>query len=154
MERSGHAQNVAIDAGRIDRNKLVEIKIPFKAPYYSSSPGYERFYGEVNIEGNFYTYVERMVTNDTIFLLCLPDTEKTKLQKAKTSLTVDGLSLLEKGDHKNQKSLSKKPSADYEAFHFRQPEYRRVHAVETINHLYTSSLAIGVEMPLIKPPGC
>ena len=75
-----------IDKGEYESEQLVEIKIPLRVPYYSSSAGYERYYGEVNLKGNHYNYVQRKIYNDTVFLLCLPDYTKNKLVKAKTIL--------------------------------------------------------------------
>jgi len=75
-----------IDKGDYENSQLIEIKVPLRAPYYSSSAAYERYYGEVTIDGRNYNYVERKVFGDTVYLLCLPDYTKNKLQKAKKDL--------------------------------------------------------------------
>lgn len=76
----------SIDEGRYENYQLVEIKVPLRTPYYSSSAGYERYYGEVDLNGHNYNYVQRKVMSDTVYLVCLPDYAKNKLQKAKREL--------------------------------------------------------------------
>ena len=154
MDRSATIQNNVIDAGKIDRTELVEIKIPFKSPYYSSSPGYERYYGEVNINGSFYTYVERKVSNDTIYMLCLPDVQKSTLQKAKTTLSSEIAGITGKGEQKDHKTNFKKLSVDYDGFHSGAIAYLPAAQPKISNRLYNSSLACGFASSLLRPPGC
>lgn len=85
---SRHEQKAvaSIDAGKYENFQLVEIKVPLRTPYYSSSATYERYYGEINLNGHNYNYVQRKVISDTVYLLCLPDHAKNTLQKAKNEL--------------------------------------------------------------------
>jgi len=73
-----------LDAGDYDINQLVEIKIPFKVAYQASWSEYETFYGETKWNGEYYQYVKRKLSNDTLYLLCIPHDEKTKIHAAKT----------------------------------------------------------------------
>lgn len=77
-----------IDCGSYDPVQLVEIRIPLRSPYYSSSLDYERFYGNFDHDGRYFNYVMRKVINDTIFLLCLPDETGTALNHVKTTLSL------------------------------------------------------------------
>lgn len=70
-----------IDAGSYSDEQLLEIKIPLSMPYYSDRP-YEQAYGETKWEGNHYRYVKRKVSHDTLYLLCIPHTEKDQLVSA------------------------------------------------------------------------
>lgn len=72
-----------IDEGDYDLSQLVEVKVPLRLHYYSSSLNYERYYGEAEVDGRYYSYVMRKVMNDTVYLLCLPNTVKAELKKAK-----------------------------------------------------------------------
>jgi len=74
-----------LDKAQYDDKDLISIKTPLNLPYYTSSPSYERTYGSVNVNGVEYEYVKRRVFMDTLELLCLPNTEKTKLQTVKNS---------------------------------------------------------------------
>lgn len=75
----------AIDTGNFTDDNLVEVKIPLNMPYYSDK-GYEAAYGETIINGRHYNYVKRKVEGNTLYLLCLPNTEKTKLLVARSTI--------------------------------------------------------------------
>lgn len=62
---------------------LVEIKIHLNLPYYNSQNDYESLEGEITLNGNHYNYVKRKVSQDTLFLMCLPNREKDNLLTAK-----------------------------------------------------------------------
>ena len=62
---------------------LVELKIAMNIPYQTNRPVYERVDGEIKVEGVLYKYVKRKVANDTLYLMCLPNTKKMHLETAK-----------------------------------------------------------------------
>ena len=72
-----------LDAGDYDANDLVEVKIPLNLPYHNNWSDYETYYGQVNYDGEYYQYVKRKVSNDTLYLLCLPHEAKTKINEAR-----------------------------------------------------------------------
>jgi hypothetical protein len=63
---------------------LISIKTPIALPYYTNSADYERIDGTIEIDGIAYNYVKRRVYNDSLELLCLPNTAKQQLQTAKS----------------------------------------------------------------------
>jgi hypothetical protein len=71
-----------IDAGQYSEAQLLEIKIPLQIPYYTDRK-YEACYGETQFNGEHYRYVKRKVSGDTLYLLCLPHTEKDNITAAK-----------------------------------------------------------------------
>ena len=75
-----------ISLGDYNAAQLVEIQIPLNMPYYSDK-GYENVYGETDWNGNHYRYVKRKVSGNTLYLLCLPHTEKNNIVKAKDEFT-------------------------------------------------------------------
>ena len=75
-----------ISAGNYSDNQLVEIKIPLNMPYYSDKD-YENVYGETDWNGQHYRYVKRKVSNNILYLLCLPDKEKTSIAEVKNEFT-------------------------------------------------------------------
>lgn len=88
MERGSDALlEQKLDKQQYSDDELLSIKTKLNLPYYSSSPGFERTYGSVSIDGVVYEYVKKRVYNDTLELLCLPNAAKTKLQEAKNELT-------------------------------------------------------------------
>jgi len=75
-----------ISAGKYSDEQLVEIRIPLNMPYYSDKD-YEEVYGETDFNGEHYQYVKRKVSDNTLYLLCLPNKEKTSLIKVKNEFT-------------------------------------------------------------------
>ena len=75
-----------ISSGEYSDEQLVEIRIPLNMPYYSDKD-YENVYGETDWNGEHYRYVKRKVTGNTLYLLCLPNKEKTSLAKVKNEFT-------------------------------------------------------------------
>ena len=74
-----------IDKNMYQKADLVEVKIPLNLPYFNDWQDYESFDGEVELNHVLHRYVMRKIARDTLFLLCLPDYNKTKLSEAKTN---------------------------------------------------------------------
>jgi hypothetical protein len=75
-----------ISAGDYSEDQLVEISIPLNMPYYSDKE-YENVYGETDWNGEHYRYVKRKVSGNTLYLLCLPNKEKSSIAKVKNEYT-------------------------------------------------------------------
>ena len=75
-----------ITAGKYSDDQLVEIRIPLNMPYYSDKD-YESVYGEIDLNGEHYRYVKRKVSGNTLYLLCLPNIDKTKIANAENEFT-------------------------------------------------------------------
>ncbi|MES1218205.1 MAG: hypothetical protein ABUT20_22055 [Bacteroidota bacterium] len=73
-----------INAGQYSDDQLLEIKIPISVPYYTSTQ-FETYYGETQFNGEHYRYVKRKISGDTLYLLCLPHTEKDNIAAAKNN---------------------------------------------------------------------
>ena len=74
----------ALDNNKYDENDLVQIKFALHMPYLYAYKSYERCYGEVELNGIQYNYVKRMVRNDTLYLYCIPNDQKTKISDTKS----------------------------------------------------------------------
>jgi hypothetical protein len=72
-----------IDKAAYEDAELVEIAIPLNMPYLQSQENYERCDGSIEFNGTHYNYVKRKASNDTLHLLCLPNTQKTQLYATK-----------------------------------------------------------------------
>lgn len=57
--------------------------MPLHLPYLTNSTGYEQAEGEIQLNGNYYLYVKRKVSNDTLYVQCLRNSTKTALYKAR-----------------------------------------------------------------------
>ncbi len=72
-----------LDKNQYDESQLIELKVPIHLPYQNNWAAYERYDGEITLNGTLYKYVERKVSNDTLYLRCLPNTKKMHLETAK-----------------------------------------------------------------------
>ena len=63
---------------------LVEISIPLHLPYSQNSSAFERIDGSVENNGIHYNLVKQRIHNDTLYIMCLPNEQKTQLAKGKT----------------------------------------------------------------------
>jgi len=84
------AENVAdkeliasLDENKYNPSDLIQIKCVLNAPYIINDADYERCDGQIELNGIQYNYVKRMVKNDTLYLYCIPNNEKTELNKTK-----------------------------------------------------------------------
>jgi hypothetical protein len=73
-----------LDKDEYRNEDLISIKTPLSMPYYNRSLDFERVDGSIQIDGVEYRYVKRRIVNDSLELLCLPNTTKQKLQTAKS----------------------------------------------------------------------
>ena len=74
---------VRLDNNQYDESQLIELKVALNMPYQNDQADFERHYGEIEIDGKYYTYVKRKIHNDTLYLLCLPNSNKTQLNAAR-----------------------------------------------------------------------
>ena len=68
---------------KLDRNEFsgsqaITIKVPISLPYQPDRD-YERVDGEFEYEGQFYKLVKQRVLGDTLYVVCIIDTQKKKL---------------------------------------------------------------------------
>ena len=72
-----------LDKNDYNDDELIEIKVPLQLPYQLNWKSFERFDGEIDVDGKHYKYVKRKIYNDSLVLLCLPNKDKQNLEKAK-----------------------------------------------------------------------
>lgn len=83
MQRSDKQLVQQLDNNDYNDNELIEVKIALHTPYLTSWSDYERVDGEAEVDGVYYNYVKRKIYNDTLYLLCLPNKNKTLLNAAR-----------------------------------------------------------------------
>lgn len=76
---------------KLDRNEyneedLIEIKVPVSMPYQTDWAAFERYDGEVEVNGIHYKYVKRKVQGGQLVLKCIPNQAKQQLESAKGDL--------------------------------------------------------------------
>jgi hypothetical protein len=146
-------QVTKIDNGNFERAHLIEIKIPLRLPYYSSSIKYERYYGEVTIQGHNYNYVQRKVLNDTVYLLCLPDFDKNTLEAAKLQLNA-GLDDEINNSKKGTEPVGKKHASanEFDQFLFTINIVASIPGSKAVANILDEELMNAYTQPPLKPP--
>ena len=87
---------------------LVEISIPLHLPYMQNSSGFERIDGSVENNSILYNYVKRRVYNDTLYILAIPNRQKTQLVKEKSNYAGEANDFA--ANKKEKESTAKKTS--------------------------------------------
>ena len=93
--------NLAIEKNNYSTNDLVEIKIPLNNPYISDH-SYKDAYGETTVKGKYYQYVKKKISDNILYLLCLPNEEKQTLISTKNNL--EGNNVQTSPNKSNQKN--------------------------------------------------
>jgi hypothetical protein len=87
IQRSDIKAIQQLDQNLYHDKELAEIKIPLHLPYLTDMNEFERVDGDIEFNGIHYNYVKRKVSNDTLYILCQPNYDKTKLANEKTNYT-------------------------------------------------------------------
>ena len=110
LETSANAKmELALDENDYTDNDLVSIKQPTNLPYYQNSKAFQRVDGEIEIDGVYYKYVKRRIFNDSLEMLCIPNTPKMKIMAAKADFSKLAVN--------DQQSDNKKKSGSAKSFH-------------------------------------
>lgn len=72
-----------LDKNEYEESQLIELRIPINLPYHNDWTGFERYSGDIEIDGVHYKYVKRKVEKGELVLMCLPNNEKQLLQTAR-----------------------------------------------------------------------
>lgn len=121
----------SLDNNSYDESQLVEIKVAVHLPYQTSWGSYERYNGEIQLNGVRYKYVKRKLANDTLYLKCIPNTKEMMLQTAKNDFFKLSNNLL-------QNSNSKKADNSTSVFKNLQPVFNE------------SSLGFEISSPILS----
>lgn len=76
----------SLDRNEYDESQLIEIKVPVNMPYQTNWAGFERFDGEIEVNGIHYKYVKRKVQDGQLILKCIPNQAKQQLESAKDNI--------------------------------------------------------------------
>jgi hypothetical protein len=75
-----------LDKNDYDESQLIEIKVPISMPYQSDWAAFERYDGEIEVNGVHYKYVKRKVQDGQLVLKCIANPTKQRLETAKDDL--------------------------------------------------------------------
>ena len=121
------AENIAdrqivasLDANNYDESELVQIRLPLNIPYTTNWKDYERCDGNILLNGIHYNYVKRIVYNDTMYLYCIPNQQKTGLNHTKNEFArqLTDLPSNHKGDQPTTKKVNLADEYNTENCHY------------------------------------
>ena len=110
QERADTALEARLDKNDYDESALTEIRIPVSMPYQTDWANFERFDGEIEINGVNYKYVKRKIAHGELVLKCIPNREKQQLESAKS----DFLRIINDTSQDNGQKSSNVPGARLE----------------------------------------
>ena len=137
-----------LDNNSYDESQLVELRIPLHMAYQNDRTSYERCDGEMEYKGCYYKYVKRKVANDTLYLQCISNATKTKIEFAKNDFYKNTNDIAPSGNkqHNSKTVLIKKLLSDYDGNMFVfQDSYISVGlttAYANDPHLFLNNLAV------------
>lgn len=82
-DRADLQMQAELDQNLYNESDLVSIKVAASLPYGSSSEKFERVDGNIDINGVNYTYVKRRFYQDSLELLCIPNTARAGIKNAR-----------------------------------------------------------------------
>jgi hypothetical protein len=100
VSNTSHSLEAAIDKNSYTEDQLISIKKPINLPYYNNTKDFTRSYGEVEMNGVFYQYVKSRIYNDSLEMLCIPNTSKQQLLHAKDDFAQAAFDLQKDGTKK------------------------------------------------------
>ena len=119
MQRKADVQMEAmLDKKSIKETDLFELKIPLHLPYQTSWANYERYDGEVKLNGTIYKYVKRKITDDTLHLMCIKNTKKMEYENAKRDFYKNTNDLSSNNSQKTPSLVFKKIGIESDHFLF------------------------------------
>ncbi len=76
----------SLDRNDYDESQLIEIKVAVNMPYQTDWADFERYDGEIEVNGVHYKYVKRKIEGGQLVLKCIPNQTKQRLETAKGDL--------------------------------------------------------------------
>jgi hypothetical protein len=145
----------ALDNNQYNEEDLITIKIPILVPYQVERKDFERYNGEVTIDGKIYKYVKRKVCDGNLILLCLPDHNKMHLETAKNNLLKNSNDLQNTDSKKSDNSKSTSGKDLSNEYYQNIAEYRIAFYNVLRDHAFlnqVSPLSTGLHSSPEQPP--
>ncbi len=79
VERADRHMNELISNNLYDPNALVELKVKQNLPGINEWDDYKNVSGSIQLKNACYNYVKLKFTKDTLYVMCVPNCEKTRL---------------------------------------------------------------------------
>lgn len=76
-----------LDQEVYEETSLIEIRVPLNMPYQQRYTGYERHYGNIEVDGQSYTYVKKKIDGDVVIFQCIPNVSRQQLKDMRYDFT-------------------------------------------------------------------
>ena len=140
----------AIYENKVDATQLVQIKIPVHNSNITDWPDYEKIQGQIQLKDAFYNYVGVKMTRDTMYLVCVENSTKTKLFNANiiVAKNVSDAPLSKKG----QEAPSVKKVSSISDYNNQTVDYAFLRFEDSIDKR-DNPISIKLTHPYIESPG-
>ncbi|HZI52243.1 MAG TPA: hypothetical protein VFD56_00960 [Chitinophagaceae bacterium] len=71
-----------LDNNQYDESQLIELRVSLNLAYQNDQGDFERHYGEIEIDGMYYTYVKRKIEDGYLIVKCIPNRSKEQIKEA------------------------------------------------------------------------
>jgi len=134
---------------KISNKKLIELKVPVNMPTIQDWDEYEVIEGQIQLKDAYYNYVRLRMTRDTMYLICVPNETKTRLEKANViaAKEINDVPLTKKGEAPISKKINALSEYDLQAF-----EYDYIAFSINIKQT-TKPISFSLSKPYIESPG-
>lgn len=150
--KADHQLEASVDNNDYDESQLLEVRVPLNMPYQNNQTEFERHYGEMEVNGKYYTYVKRKIEDGVLVLLCLPNSSKEKIKAAGNDYfkVANGLDQ-EKSDKKqgSNNNFAKNFWSEYDG---RETDFNIVNSSDLINKKF-STLTFTLQDLCLHSPG-
>jgi hypothetical protein len=117
QKKAGQRMEARIELSDYDESQLVEVRVSLNLPYQNTWTDFERCYGEIEIDGRYYTYVKRKIEENVLILQCIPNIQKQEIKNTDNFLT-NAIQGAEQGQQKERQlpvnSFGKNILSDYD----------------------------------------
>ncbi len=83
QHRADHQLEARLDVNDYNEASLIELKVPLDLPYQNDWEDFERYDGEITVDGQHYKYVKRKVQDGMLVLKCIPNESKHRIESAR-----------------------------------------------------------------------
>lgn len=85
-QHHNHQFDSQLDANQYSNEETVELKFHIPLPYPSLQYSYERVRGRFEHNGEFYKLVKKQLQNDTLYVVCIRDTQEQDIVETMKSV--------------------------------------------------------------------
>jgi len=146
-----------LDNNNYDEAELIEIRVPLNMPYQQRFTKFERHYGQVELNGQLYTYVKSKIEGDVAIFKCIANKSGQQLKSIQDDLTKanSGADIEHPGQSKQQpSSFAKNVLSDYDD----QNQLQSAAPLAALNATTSSDLSFSIPDRNIntphQPPEC